>query len=172
MNASAIKPCEIIFEKSVDFHRAVKRRHFSRKIRRECLLILPVGVIGILGVFGSVHRGESGAGFWLLIAFAIFPFASWAAYHWATGQIRAAGAPPRYTVRVAPESFTITNAQGNSTFKWSQITATWRYPDMFFIFWDKKTDLDHAFALPTASFGADLIRFIEDRVKENGGVVS
>jgi hypothetical protein len=48
----------------------------------------------------------------------------------------------------------------------------WRFPDMIFLFWDKKTSLDHAVALPTASLGGDLSRFIEDRVREHGGVVA
>ena len=56
--------------------------------------------------------------------------------------------------------------------KWSQITAMWKFPDMIFVFWDKKTDIHHAIALPTASLGEDLSRFIEDRVREHHGRVA
>jgi hypothetical protein len=124
-----------------------------------------------LGVGLHLHRGDSGGGYWLLIVISILPFASWAVHNWAVGQIRAVGPAPRYTVRVDPESITITTEKGSSTLKWSRIGNLWKYPDMIFIFWDKKTDINHAVALPTASLGEDLSRFIEDRVREHGGVV-
>jgi hypothetical protein len=170
--SSAISPCEITFEKSAVFYRAIRRRHFSRQIRRPCMVFLPIGMIGLLGVLLHLQKGESGGGYWLLICISILPFALWGAHHWATSQIRPAGTAPRYTIRVEPESITITSAQGGSTLKWSAVTAMWRFPDMIFLFWDKKTNLDHAVALPTASLGGDLSRFIEDSVREHGGVVA
>jgi hypothetical protein len=173
MNApSAISPREITFEKPVELYRTIRRRHFSRQMRRPCLAFLPIGVIGLLGVLLHLQRGESGGGYWLLICTSILPFAIWAAHNWATSQIRAAGPAPRYTVRVELESITITSEKASSTLNWSAITTMWKYPDMIFIFWHKKTDIDHAFALPTASLGEDLSRFIEDRVREHGGVVA
>jgi len=169
---SAISPREITFEKSVDFYRATRRRHFSRQIRRPCLGFLPIGIIGVLGVLLHLQKGQSGGGYWLLVCISILPFALWGANYWATSQIRAAGPAPRYTVRVEPESITITSEKSSSTLKWSAVKTVWKYPDMIIIFWDKKTSLDFAFALPTASLGEDLSRFIEDRVIEHGGRVA
>jgi len=170
--SSAISPREITFEKSADLYRVIRRRHFSRQIRQPCLVLLPIGILGLFGVLRHLQRGESGGGYWLLICISILPFAVWAVHQWATGQIRPAGAAPRYPVRIQPESFVITSAQGSSTLKWSQVTAMWKFPDMIFVFWDKKTDLHHAIALPTASLGEDLSRFIEDRVREYHGRVA
>jgi len=168
---SAISPREISFEKPVELYRTIRRRHFSRQMCRPSLALLPVGIIGLLGVLLHVHRGESGGGYWILIGISILPFAVWATHNWSVGQIRATGPAPRYTVRVEPESITITSEKASSTLKWSAISTMWKYPDMVFIFWDKKTDINHAIALPTASLGEDLSRFIEDRIREHGGVV-
>lgn len=169
--SSAISPREITFELSAGLGRAIRRRHFSRQNRKSCLVLLPIGIIGLLGVMRHLQRGESGGSYWFLICISILPFATWAAHQWATSQIRLVGAAPRYTVRIEPGSFVITSTQGSATLKWSQITAMWKFPDIIFIFWDKKTDLHHAIALPTASLGKDLSRFIEDRVREHHGRV-
>jgi hypothetical protein len=168
----AINPCELTFEVSADLYRSIRRRHFSRLMRRPCINLLPIGIIGALGVFFHLHKGQSGGAYWLLICVSISPFAIWAVYYWATGQIRTAGAAPRYTLRVEPESITIICAKGSSTLKWSQVTTMWRCPDTIFLFWNKKTDLDHAVVIPTTSLREDLCRYIEDRIREHGGVVA
>ena len=173
MNTSpVISPREFTFEKPVELYRTIRRRHFSRHMRRPCLGFLPIGIIGLLGVFASFYRGGSGGAFWLLIGISILPFATWAIHNWSVSQIRAAGPAPRYTVRVEPESLTVKTEKASSTLKWSAISTIWKYPDMIFIFWDKKTNINHAIVLPTASLGEDLSRFIENRVREHGGVVA
>jgi hypothetical protein len=93
-------------------------------------------------------------------------------HHWATSQIRPAGAVPRFTVRVESESITVTSEKGSSTLKWSAVKTVRKFPDVVLLFWDKKNSLDRAIALPAASLGEEVSRFIEDRVKEHGGQVA
>jgi hypothetical protein len=168
----AFMATQISYEKTADFIRAVKRRHFARLTRKNILVYLPVGIIGLLGVIGSLHSGKSGGGFWLLVGIFVLWPVLWVLHYSATGYIRLAGPAPRFTARIEPESITITSDKASSTLLWSQVTAMWRFPDLVFIFWDKKTDLDHAIALPTSSLGTDLSRFIEERVREHGGRVA
>ena len=173
MNTSpAIISREITFEWPLGFARAIKRHHFSRQIRRPSLVFLPIGIIGLIGVWLHLQKGESGGGYWFLICISAAPFVLWGLHYWATSQMRPSGAVPHFTVRVEPESFSITGAQGSSTLKWSQVTTMWRFPDMILVFWDKKNRLDHSFALPVASLGEEGSRYIEDRVREHGGVVA
>jgi hypothetical protein len=152
---------EITFEWSLDFAKAIRRRHFSRQIRRPCLAFLPIGIIGLLGVLLHSQRGESGGGYWFLICISILPFALWGIHHCSTSQMRCVGAVPLFTVRVEPESITITSEKGSSTLKWSAVKTMWRFPDVVLLFWDAKNRLDHAIALPTASLGEEVSRFIE-----------
>jgi hypothetical protein len=168
----AIISREITFDWTLDFARAIRRRHFSHQIRRPCLVFLPIGIIGLLGIWLHSQRGESGGGYWFLICLSILPFVLWGMHHWATNQIQPAGAVPRFTVRVEPESITVTSEKGSSTLKWSAVKTVWKFPDVVLLFWDKKNSLDHAIALPTASLGEEVSKFIEDRVKEHGGQVA
>ena len=162
---------QITYEKTADFVRTIKRRHFSRQTRKLFLAYLPVGVIGLFGVISCWHHDKSGGVFWLLVAISISPLALWTVYYLATGYIKLAGPAPRCTARIEPERITIISDKSSSTLLWPQITAMWRFPEVVFIFWDRKTDLDHAIVLPTSSLGIDLSRFIEDKVREHGGVV-
>lgn len=170
--SSVTNPREITFEWSADFARAVRRRHFSRQIRRPCMVFLPIGIIGLLGVLLHTQRGQSGDGYWFLICISISPFALWAIHHLATSQMRCDVAVPRVTVRIEPESFTVKTEKSVSTIKWSAIKTIWKFPGVVLLFWDKKNSLDHAFAMPVAALGEEVCRFIEDRVREHGGVVA
>jgi hypothetical protein len=163
---------EITFDWTLDFARAIKRRHFSRQIRRPCLVFLPIGIIGLLGVWLHSQKRESGGGYWLLICISISPFVLWAMHHWATSQMRATGAIPQYTVRVEPESITVTSEKGSSTLKWSAVKTVWKFPDVVLLFFGKKLILANAIALPPASLGVEVSRYIEDRVTEHGGRVA
>lgn len=168
----AFMATQITYEKTADFIRTVKRRHCTRQTRRNFLFYLPIGIIGLLGVIGSFHSGKSGGAFWLLVGISGLWPVLWVLHYLATGYIRLAGPAPRFSAWIGPESITITSDKSSSTLLWSQVTAMWRFPDLVFIFWDKKTDLDHAIALPTSSLGTDLSRFIEDKVRQHGGVVA
>jgi hypothetical protein len=168
----AIISREITFEWPLDFARAIKRRHFSHQIRRPCLIFLPIGIIGLLGVLLHPQKGESGGGYWFLICISILPFALWIIHHWATSQIRSNGTVPRFTVRIEPESITIKSEKDVATVKWSAIKTIWKFPDLILIFWDEKNRLDHSFALPVASLDEEVSRFIEDKVREHGGKIA
>ncbi|MGB8369379.1 MAG: YcxB family protein [Limisphaerales bacterium] len=163
---------EITFDWSLNFARAVKRRHFARQIRRPGLLFLPVGIIGLFGIWLHWQKGQSGGGYWLLVCISVLPWLLSGAHHLAINQMQSLGVVPRVTVRIEPESITITSEKGPSTIKWSAIKEIWRFPDVVLLFWDAKHSLDHAFALPVASLDENLRRFIEDRVREHGGVVA
>jgi hypothetical protein len=165
-------PTEIAFEWSPDFSRTIRRRHFSRQIRRPCMVFLPIGIIGLLGVLRHSQRGESGGGYWFLICISILPFALWAINHLATGQIRCEGAVPRVLVRIEQEGITVKSERGNSTIKWSAIKTVWKFPEVVLLFWDKKNSLNHAIAVPTVLLGEDTKTFIENKVREYGGQVS
>jgi hypothetical protein len=172
MNAQpSIISREITFEWPLDFAKAIRRRHFSRQIRRPCLVFLPIGIFGLIGVWLHSQKGESGGGYWVLICISVAPFVLWGLHHWATSQMRPSGAIPRFTVRVEPESITVKSEKSESTIKWAAIKTMWRFPEMILLFWDKKNQLDHSFALPVASLGEEGSRYIEDRVREHGGVV-
>jgi len=168
----AIISREITFEWPLDFARAIKRRHFSHQIRRPCLVFLPIGIIGLLGIWLRSQKGESGGDYWFLICISIAPFVLWGMNHLATSQIRLTGAVPRFTVRIEPESITIKSEKDVATVKWSAIKTVWKFPDLILIFWDEKNRLDHSFALPVASLGEEMSRFIEDRVREHGGKIA
>jgi len=86
--------------------------------------------------------------------------------------MRPSGAIPRFTVRIEPESITVKSEKTDSTIKWAAIKTMWRFPEMIFLFWDKKNRLDHSFALPVASLGEEASRYIEDRVRKHGGRVA
>jgi hypothetical protein len=163
---------QITYERTADFIRAVKRRHMARLTRKNFWFYLPIGIIGLLGLIGSLSTGKGTAMFCLLIGIFILPLAAWAMHYLASSHIRLAEPPLRFTARIQPESITITSDKASSTLLWSQVTAMWRFPDLVFIFWDKKTDLDHAVALPTSLLGTDLSRFIEEKVREHGGRVA
>ena len=163
---------EITFDRTLDFHRAVKRRHFSRQIRRPCLVFLPIGIIGLLGIWLRFQKGEAGGYYWFLICISAAPFVLWGMNHWATSQIRLVGAVPRFTVRVEPENITVTSEKASSTLKWSAIKTMWKFPDVILLFWDKKNSLHQAIALPVAPLGEEVNRFIEDKVREHGGKVA
>ena len=162
---------EITFEWSLDFARAIRRRHFSHQIRRPCIIFLPIGIIGLLGILLHSQRGESGGGYWFLICIAILPFALWGIHHLATRQMRCDGAVPRVSVRIEPESITVKSEKGDSTIKWSAVKTMWKFPDVVLLFWDKKNSLDHAFAVPVALLGEETKTFIENKVREHGGKI-
>jgi len=163
---------QITYERTADFIRAVKRRHFARLTRKNFVAYLPVGIIRLLGVIGSLHSGKSGAVFWLLIGISVLWPVLWVLHYSATSYIRLPGPAARFTAKIEPESITITSGTSSSTLLWSKVTGLWRFPELVFIFWDKKIDLDHAIALPTSPLGSDLSRFIEERVREHGGRVA
>jgi hypothetical protein len=86
--------------------------------------------------------------------------------------MRCNGAVPRVSVRIEPESITVKSEKGDSTVKWSAIKTVWRFPDVMLLFWDKKNRLECSFAVPVASLGEEVSRYIEDRVREHGGKVA
>ncbi len=167
-----ISPREFTFEWSLDFARAIKRRHFSHQIRRPCMVLFPIGIIGFLGVLLHSQRGQPSGGYWFLICISILPFVLWGVHHLSTSQMRCDGVVPHVSVRIEPESITVASAKGDSTIMWSAIKTMWKFPDVVLLFWDKKNSLDHAFAVPVALLGKETETFIENKVREYGGQVA
>lgn len=77
----------------------------------------------------------------------------------------------RITVRVEPESITFESIEMVSTLKWSAIKRLWKFPEVLLIGCHKNTKTGFS-PLPVAPLGAELCRFIEEKVREHGGKVS
>jgi len=112
----------------------------------------------------------AGDGFWWLVIGAPAAYAGfWRAYYDRVKKIREEMPDHRVTVRVEPESITFQTSERTTTIKWSGIKAVWSYPDVLLLFtYDRQTYT----AVPSAALGEELRRFIEDKVREHGKVVT
>lgn len=164
-------PKTIEFDRSADFHRMVRRNHFSRTIGLLRWDLLPVGMVGIIGILCKWHKGQTGGAFWILVGIAICPFLIWLLYYWATSQIQSRGVPPHVKVFIDVDSFSVTTEKGISKIEWSSIKTLWRFQDLILLFWEKRNDLNHGFAIPKQALTEGLEPFIEQKVRENGGKV-
>ena len=162
-------PATIEFDKSVDFVKAVHRKHFGRHMRSLGIQILPVGIIGAFGVLGNSIKNRPTWGFWLLILFSVWPFLHWFIYWLATGQIRSNAVPALITVHIERDLFTVTTGHIVSKVDWARVQTIWKFSDLFMLFWDKRNSLDNSLAIPSQALSKDLLLFIEKKVRDNGG---
>jgi hypothetical protein len=168
---NALLPTIIEFDQTVDFEIAVRRSHFSRGIRRLCIELLPVGVIGVFGVLDEFYKGRSTWDFWLLICFSIAPFLWWAIFWWATAQIRLNTVPPHINVYIEPDFFSVRKANNTFKIEWSRVRTIWKFQDLIMLFWDKRNLLENSLAIPSQTLSGELLQFIEKKVRDNGGKV-
>ena len=113
---------------------------------------------------------EGGEVFWWLVVLLVATFAFRGYRYFQTATKVIDDMPDRrVTVRFEPESITFQTSEALATYKWSRIKRLWRFPDVLLLFTYSQFGYS---ILPVASLGDDLQRFIELRVRENGGEVA
>lgn len=164
-------PSTIEYDQTVLLLRAVHRNHFGRYTLDHCVKLLPVSIIGVVGVLSQISRGRPTGGFWLLICFSAVPLLFLVLQWWAAGQIRLNTAPPHIKVCIEEDVFSVQMGNNFSKIEWSRVRTIWKFRDVILLFWNKKFSLDSSLAIPSQALNAELLRFIEKKVRDNGGKV-
>jgi len=157
-------PREISYEWSPDLVKLGTRRFIMRQAgRRMIVFLILIGLlIAALALMGATF-------WWLLAIAAVIPPCLWLVYYLRVTRTRYEMPDPRVTVRIDQESITFQTSETSSTMKWSGIKRLWSFPDVLLVFTYTKQTYS---ALPVEPLGDELKRYIENKVRENGGEVT
>ncbi len=157
-------PREISYEWSPDLVKLGARRFIVRQVGRRMLVFM-----GFLAVLIALLALLGQPLWWLLGIVALIPLLLWLVYYYRITHIRYEMPDRRVTVRVELDSITFETSEHRSTLKWSGIKKLWSFSDVLLLFTYTKQTYS---ALPVAPLGEELRRYIESKVRENGGEVS
>jgi hypothetical protein len=165
-----ILPRTITYEWSRNLARTAGRRYFSRRFRNPMILSFIIGAVCTGGFIFDPREDMAGAYWFPLIPCLALILLYVLAYYRMTRNFEELP-DNRITVRVEPESITFETSETISTMKWSAVKKLWKFPDLLLIYRYKKQNAVGV-VLPVAPLGAELCRFIEEKIREHGGQVS
>jgi hypothetical protein len=156
-------PREVSYEWSPDLVKLGARRYIIRRTGRRMFLFL--GVVAVLSAILAM-RGENL--WWCPAILSVIPPLLWLVYYLQVTRIRYEMPDQRVKVRIESESITFETSEQNTTLKWSAIKQLWIFPDVMLVFTYTKQNYT---AIPVAPFGEESRRYLETKVRENGGEI-
>jgi hypothetical protein len=164
-----ILPREITYEWSRELSKASMRRFLWRQ-HRAFLIIFSIFAAASIGCLAFDHRKELAGKYWGSLAISLVPVLLFVKAYFGTAKIFENLPDNHVTVRIEPEGITFKTSESVSIWKWSAIKRLWKFSDVWLVFRYKQS-MSYS-VLPTAELGADLTKFIEDKVKQHGGLVA
>ena len=165
-----ILPRTITFKWSRKLARTAGRRYFSRRYRGHMIVLSIISAFCIGGLIFDPREEMAGA-YWLPLILCLALILLYVLAYYTRPRTFEESPDNRVTVRVEQESITFETIELVSTLKWSAIKRLWKFPDVLLIGFHKNMRTGIS-PLPVAPLGAELCRFIEEKVREHGGQVS
>jgi hypothetical protein len=166
---------EFAYEWSHDRSRSAARRYFRRKFRNPILLFfvcLAISLPSLAGFHAAlVQHDPSGCWFYLIIpVLSLLPSLLLVHSYFKTLRMFAKLKDQRVTIQIE-ETGMIFHTNGSATsIKWGDIKRIWQCSDFWFI--SGQSPIRVFMPLPVAPLGAEMIKTIEDKIRQHGGQVS
>lgn len=162
----------MIHQATLSYNEALIRRAAFAFVWHTCgvLFVVAVAIVAISLVWllamgdRSWHIGSLATT--LLFASAMVTMLYLSHYRNAMAKLRNMGTPLAGLV-VEDSSFSIATSTGRTTLCWATITAVWRFPGFWLLFFSKAQFL----TVPIASLSPEMQAFILERVRASGGKV-